>query len=34
LIAMVKTTSKEKDYELIEYILNVNTRYTLSFPIF
>ncbi len=28
LIAMIKTTGKEKDYELIEYILNVNTRYT------
>ncbi len=28
LIAMIKTTGKEKDYELIEYILNVNTQYT------
>ena len=28
MIAMIKTTGKEKDYELIEYILNVNTRYT------
>ena len=25
---MIKTTGKEKDYELIEYILNVNTQYT------
>ncbi len=28
LIAMIKTTGKDKDYELIEYILNVNTQYT------
>ena len=28
LIAMIKTTGKEKDYELIEYISNVNTQYT------
>ena len=28
LIAMIKTTGKNKDYELIEYILNVNTQYT------
>ena len=28
LIAMIKTTGKEKNYELIEYISNVNTRYT------
>ena len=28
MIAMIKTTGKEKDYELIEYILNVNTQYT------
>ncbi|MDE6950846.1 MAG: hypothetical protein K2P64_08030, partial [Lachnospiraceae bacterium] len=28
LIAMIKTTGKEKDYELIEYILDVNTQYT------
>ena len=25
---MIKTTGKNKDYELIEYILNVNTQYT------
>ena len=25
---MIKTTGMEKDYELIEYILNVNTQYT------
>ena len=25
---MIKTTGKDKDYELIEYILNVNTQYT------
>ena len=25
---MIKTTGKEKNYELIEYISNVNTRYT------
>ena len=28
LIAMIKTTGKNKDYELIEYILNVKTQYT------
>ena len=28
LIAMIKTTGKEKNYELIEYILDVNTQYT------
>ena len=28
LIAMIKTTGKEIDYELIGYILNVNTQYT------
>ena len=28
MIAMIKTTGKEKNYELIEYISNVNTQYT------
>ena len=28
LIAMIETTGKEKDYELIEYVLDINTRYT------
>ena len=28
LIAMIKTTGKEKDYELIEYILNRDFKYT------